>query len=229
MRLNKIFALALIVSAGWHIFWGLFFDLSLEDKQSVSNKEIIPVYYLSKSQIAKDRKPRITGIASSILPSTSLPQTDIMRPPFPEKKLPQTEQEMLDQRAKEVAEYKSEISLKKDFEPTIDRKTPDWTLPEKSSKEKGNPIKWETIKREIIQSYYPPLPEWAKEIGLTSNVTLQFTVAVNGEVKKIKTEKSSGDARLDLLASNALRRWKFLPSDKEAKGSIIINFQNAKK
>ncbi len=228
MSLNKIFGLALIISVGWHLFWGLFFDLSLGEKQTFSGKEIIPVYYIGKGQIIKNKPTRVTGVASSLLTPSSLPQMDLIRPPLPKGKLPQTEEEMLTKRAKEISENKTEISLKKDFEPTIDRKNlPDWVLPEESSKNKEYPIKWESAKREVTQSYYPELPQWAEEIWLKSNVILQFTVSANGEVKGITTEKSSGDAKLDLLAMNSLRRWKFLPSDKneEAKGIITINFK----
>jgi TonB family protein len=229
MSLNKVFGLALILSVGWHLFWGLLFDLSLDEKQIDSGKRIVPVYYIGKSSTPKDRTIRGIGIASSILSPSNLPQIDIIQPPFPSRKLPQTEEEMLAQRTKEMAEYKTEISLKKDPEPTIDRKSlPDWVLPEESSKEKEYPIKWETKKREVTQSYYPPMPEWAKEAGIISNVTIKFTVSAKGEVKEIRTEKSSGEARLDLLAINYLRRWQFLPSDKneESKGSLTVDFGN---
>ncbi|MDD5454665.1 MAG: TonB family protein [Candidatus Ratteibacteria bacterium] len=231
MSLNKIFGLALIISVGWHIFWGLFFDLSLEEKQTVPGREIIPVYYIGKGQIIKDRTTRVTGMASSILPPPSLPQIDIIQPPLPEKKLPQTEEEMLAQRAKEIKEYKTEISSKSNLEPTTGRKyLPNWILPKESSKNKEEPIKWETGKREVIQSYYPSMPQWAQEAGIISNVTLRFIVSGDGEVKEIRTEKSSGDTKLDLLATSYLRRWKFLPSDKNEKatGIITINFQSAK-
>lgn len=227
MSLNKVFGLALILSVGWHLFWGLFFDLSLEEKQMDSGKQIIPVYYIGKTPISKDRTIRGIGLASSVFPPSTLPEIDIIRPPLPSRNLPQTEKEMLAQRTKEIAEYKAEIVFKKDFEPTIDRKSlPDWVLPEESSKKKEEPIKWKMGKREVIQSYYPSLPQWAEEAGLISSVTLQFTVSANGEVKEIRTEKSSGEARLDLLAINYLRRWQFLPSDKneESKGLITIDF-----
>jgi len=227
MSLNKVFGLALILSVGWHLFWGLLFDLSLEEKQIDSSKQIVPVYYIGNSFIPKDRTIRGIGIASSILPPSDLPKMDIIQPPFPSRKLPQTEEEMLAQRTKEIAEYKTEVPLKKDFEPTIDRKSlSNWVLPEESLKKKEYSIKWETEKREVAQSYYPPMPKWAEEAGIISNVTLQFIVSVNGEVKEIRIEKSSGETELDILATNYLRRWQFLPSDKneQSKGLITINF-----
>ncbi len=227
MSLNKPFGLALILSVGWHLFWGLFFDLSLEEKQVCSDKQSVSVYYAGKSPIAKYTAMHEVGITSSVLPPPSLPKTDILRPPLPSKNLPQTEDEILSQRTKELNEYKMEIVFKEDLEPTIYRKPlPDWVLPEESIKQKEEIINWETGKREVVQSYYPPLPEWAKEAKIISKVTIQFTVSANGEVKEAQVEKSSGETRLDILATNYLRRWKFVPSDKneESKGSIIINF-----
>ncbi|MFH1548734.1 MAG: TonB family protein [Candidatus Omnitrophota bacterium] len=227
MHLSKIFGLALILSVGWHLFWGLLFDLSLDEKQLDSGKQIVPVYYIGNSSILKDKTIRGIGTASSVFPSPNLPEIDIIRPPLPSRKLPQTEEDMLAQRTKEITEYKTEIPFKEDLEPIIDRKfLPDWVLPEESLKEKKQPIKWKTEKREVIQSYYPPMPQWAQEAGIISNVTLQFSVSAKGEVKEIQTEKSSGEAKLDLLAINYLRRWQFLPSDKneESKGLITIDF-----
>ena len=226
MRFSRTFGLALILSVGWHLFWGLFFDLSLGEKV-LSPDKITPVYYVGKSLNSKGKIIREAG-TNSVLPPFNLPKIDLIQPPLPSKKLPGIEEEMLDKRAKEIAEYKTEISLKKDLASNLDRKPlPLWNLPKKSPKEKVYPIRWQGEIREIEHSYYPPYPDWAEEAGITSNVILKLLVAKDGNVKEVRVEKSSGETKLDLLAVNYLRRWQFLPSTKnsESAGLITIEFR----
>ncbi len=227
MRLSRTLGLALILSVGWHLFWGLFFDLSLEEKAVNSGGKIIPVvYYVGKSLAPKGRTMREAGTSSSFSQLT-LPKTSLIQPPIPSNKLPQVDKETLDKKAKEIAEYKTEISLNKKLEPKEERKfLPNWILPKKPSNEKEDPIQWQTEKREVVQSYYPPYPDWAEEAGIISNVTLQIKVSKQGDVIYIQIERSSGETKLDLLAMDYLRRWKFLPSSKDivSTGSITIEF-----
>lgn len=224
MGFNRIFGLALILSVVWHLSWSLFFDLSLE-KKVLSPEKITPVYYVGRSLSSKGKIATEAGI-SSVLPPFTLPKIDLIQPPLPSKKLPEIEEEMLDKRAKEIAEYKTEMSLKKDLASNLDRKAlPHWVLPEKSPKEKEYPIRWEGEIREIIHSYYPPYPEWVEEAGITASVILKLLVSKDGNVKEVRVEKSSGEAGLDLLAINYLRRWQFLPSNSESAGLITIEFR----
>jgi len=224
MRFNRIFGLALILSVVWHLSWGLFFDLSLGEKV-LSPDKITPVYYIGRSLSSKGKIVPEAGI-SSVLPPFTLPKIDLIQPPLPSKKLPGIEEERLDKRAKEIAEYKTEMSLKKDLASNLDRKPlPHWILPKKLHKEEGCPIQWEGEIREIVHSYYPPYPEWAEEAGITSSVILKLSVSKDGNVKEVRIEKSSGEAKLDLLAVNYLRRWQFLPLNSESTGLIRIEFR----
>ncbi len=148
--------MALVLSTGWHLFWGLFFDLSLEEKVS-SPIKIIPVYYVGRSLSPKGKIIREAG-TNSVLPPFTLPKTDLIQPPLPSKKVPEIEKEMLDEKAKEIAEYKTEISLKKDLASNLDRKSlPSWVLPQKSAKEKEYPIKWEGDKKGSCPQLLSPL------------------------------------------------------------------------
>jgi TonB family protein len=227
MNFNKTFLLALIVSVAWHLFWGLFFNLSL-GKQLLSPGKIIPIYYVGRNLDSKGQIIREAGTVSSVFPPFTLPKIDFIQPPLPLEKLPEIEEEMLNKTVKEIAEYRTEISIKKGLGLNLDREPPSsWILPQESPKEKEYPIQWEGEKREIIYSYYPSYPRWAEEAGIISTVTLKFWVSRDGYIKDIKMDKSSGEAKLDLLAISYLRRWQFLPSIKnvESVGSITMKFR----
>ena len=215
----------MILSAGWHLFWGLFFDLSLEEKAENPGKQMIPVYYIGKSPISKNRTIRGGGTVTSVFPQFTLPKPELIQPPLPSQKSPEIEEEMLARKSQEIAEYKMEPISNKTLEPDEGRKSfSNWILPPKTSKAKQYPIIWEGKEREIIYSYFPPYPQWAQEKGITSSVILKFKVSNNGNVKEVRIDKSSGETKLDLLAIDYLRRWQFLPLDSESAGLITMEF-----
>lgn len=66
--------------------------------------------------------------------------------------------------------------------------------------------------RRILETVLPPYPDWAREQGLIASVSLKFFVLHTGGVKgNITVQRSSGYAKLDNAAIQALRLWRFEP------------------
>lgn len=65
--------------------------------------------------------------------------------------------------------------------------------------------------RNILYSAVPKYPEWAKRRGIETSVKIKFLVNNQGYVYNISIIKKSGYLRLDLLAKEALKKWKFTP------------------
>ncbi|MGH8617296.1 MAG: TonB family protein [Burkholderiales bacterium] len=56
---------------------------------------------------------------------------------------------------------------------------------------------------------YPPAAKLAREEGL---IVLRVLVGADGEAEKVELRTSSGSARLDESALEAVRKWKFVPA-----------------
>ena len=84
--------------------------------------------------------------------------------------------------------------------------------------------------RGISKKVLPEYPDWAEEKGISSLVKIYFTVRADGSVRSnVEIRQSSGYAELDDLAKDALRKWKFQPtedssSDHDAWGIITFRF-----
>jgi TonB family protein len=228
MRFSKTFLLALIISVGWHISWGLLFNLSLGKEFSIQGK-IIPIYYVGKNLSSNGQILNTRGTVSSVLPPFALPEISLIQPPMPSENLPETEKEILSKRVKYIETHRTEPSLKESIKAKFKRiPLSSWSLPEGTPENKEIFIQWEDEQRNPIHSHFPPYPEWAEEAEIRTSVTLKFWVSRKGKVKKVIVEKSSGEARLDILASNYLRRWEFSPSVENdiSTGLITMNFSS---
>ncbi len=82
--------------------------------------------------------------------------------------------------------------------------------------------------RKIITQVAPEYPEWAQQQGIESTVVLEFTVDSAGDVKPtIIVRRTTGYQKLDDVAIQALRRWKFVPLtdvNRDEVGLITFNF-----
>ncbi len=84
--------------------------------------------------------------------------------------------------------------------------------------------------RGISKKVLPEYPAWAEEKGISAMVKIYFTVRADGSVRStLEIRQSSGYAELDELAKDALRKWKFQPTDassgeSDAWGVITFRF-----
>ncbi len=58
----------------------------------------------------------------------------------------------------------------------------------------------------------PGYPDLSRRLGEKGTVTLEILVKADGTVGEVKIKESSGYARLDKAAVNAIKRWRFVPA-----------------
>jgi len=69
--------------------------------------------------------------------------------------------------------------------------------------------------RQVITASVPPFPAWAKDQGIAeADVSIRFYVDPAGRVlESLRVEKTSGFGRIDRLAMEHLKLWRFAPTD----------------
>lgn len=67
--------------------------------------------------------------------------------------------------------------------------------------------------RQVVSASIPQFPQWAKEQGIVeSAVSIRFTVDPSGKVQEsMRVERTSGFGRMDRLAMEHLKLWRFAP------------------
>lgn len=82
-----------------------------------------------------------------------------------------------------------------------------------SETKKGVEIEGPLADRRVTASDIPPFPSWAHSQGiLEAAVSIRFTVNAEGAVMPgMRVERTSGYGRLDKLAMESLRNWRFEP------------------
>lgn len=72
--------------------------------------------------------------------------------------------------------------------------------------------------RQVLSSFVPQFPQWAKERGIDeADVAIRFNVDPSGRVlENMRVEKTSGFGRLDRLAMDSLKNWRFMPVEASA-------------
>lgn len=80
--------------------------------------------------------------------------------------------------------------------------------------------------RQIVFSKMPEYPSWAQEKGIEAFVKIYFEVSKDGEVivNSIKIEITSGYKKLDDVAINSLKSWKFASINNDGTQSGIVRF-----
>lgn len=78
---------------------------------------------------------------------------------------------------------------------------------------KGVEIEGPLADRKVVAYSVPSFPDWARQQGiLEAAVSIHFTVDAEGLVMpELRVERSSGYGRLDKLAMESLRSWRFAP------------------
>jgi TonB family protein len=79
---------------------------------------------------------------------------------------------------------------------------------------KGVQIEGPLADRRVAAYTVPPFPDWAKDQGiLEADVAIRFTVDEDGNVLPgMRVESSSSYGRIDKLAMEALKNWRFAPN-----------------
>jgi protein TonB len=65
---------------------------------------------------------------------------------------------------------------------------------------------------DYLQNPAPDYPAHAKRRRMQGTVMLDVAVSVNGAARNVRIAQSSGHAPLDTAASDAVKRWKFVPA-----------------
>jgi TonB family protein len=77
--------------------------------------------------------------------------------------------------------------------------------------------------RKVQKRVQPVYPELARRMHITGVVRISATVAPDGSVTEAKAV--SGNSMLSLAAEDAVKKWKFVPSDAQSTVDISFNFE----
>lgn len=94
-------------------------------------------------------------------------------------------------------------------------------------RKKGVEIEGPLADRKVASFELPEFPAWAREQGiLEAAVAIRFYVSPEGEVlPSLRVERTSGYGRLDRLALESLKKWKFVPLTVQERQWGIITFR----
>jgi TonB family protein len=96
------------------------------------------------------------------------------------------------------------------------------------SQKKGLEIEGPLAHRKVLYYYVPPFPAWARDQGiLEADVAVRFWVSPEGDVLSddMRIDQTSGYGDMDRLAMDALKKWKFSPTEGEEKQWGVITFR----
>jgi TonB family protein len=92
---------------------------------------------------------------------------------------------------------------------------------------KGVEIEGPLANRKIVAYSVPAFPDWARQQGiLEAAVAIHFTVDAGGLVMPgMRVERTSGYGRLDKLAMESLKSWRFAPMPGSGAQWGVITFR----
>ncbi|MGV3569980.1 MAG: energy transducer TonB, partial [Ramlibacter sp.] len=64
---------------------------------------------------------------------------------------------------------------------------------------------------DYLQNPQPPYPPMSKRLGEQGQVMLRVLIGADGSAQQVEVRRSSGFERLDNVARETVRRWKFVP------------------
>ena len=75
-----------------------------------------------------------------------------------------------------------------------------------------------------------PYPRWARREGFQGRLVISLEILKNGNVGRWRIEQSTGDAKLDQNAADAILTWKFHPAMQKGKPvttciEVPVNFE----
>jgi TonB family protein len=76
--------------------------------------------------------------------------------------------------------------------------------------------------RKLIDQPVPAYPPIARQVGLSGSVKVEVVVAPNGRVKDVKV--IGGHPLFVDSTLEALKKWKYAPSNTETTATLVFNF-----
>lgn len=94
-------------------------------------------------------------------------------------------------------------------------------------RKKGVEIEGPLASRPVASAIVPEFPAWARQQGmLEASVAIRFWVSPDGSVlPNMSVEQTSGYGRLDRLAMDSLKQWKFAPIAAQERQWGVITFR----
>lgn len=94
-------------------------------------------------------------------------------------------------------------------------------------RKKGVEIEGPLASRHVVSAVVPEFPDWARRQGvLEASVSIRFWVAPDGSVlPNMSVEHTSGYGRLDRLAMDSLKQWRFAPISARERQWGVITFR----
>ncbi|MDB5750902.1 MAG: tonB, partial [Ramlibacter sp.] len=82
---------------------------------------------------------------------------------------------------------------------------------------------------DYLHNPQPPYPAMSKRLGEQGQVMLRVLIAADGAADKVEVRRSSGYERLDSVAVDTVRRWRFVPGKRNGVAeamwfNVPINF-----
>lgn len=118
-------------------------------------------------------------------------------------------------------------SIAKKLGPSIAPAAPRREAQALEGKKKGVEIEGPLASRAVASAAVPEFPDWARRQGvLEAAVSIRFWVAPDGSVlPNMSVEHTSGYGRLDRLALESLKQWKFAPIAAQERQWGVITFR----
>ncbi|MCM8817067.1 MAG: TonB family protein [Candidatus Omnitrophica bacterium] len=79
--------------------------------------------------------------------------------------------------------------------------------------------------RPIISKFIPDYPLWAEKQGIEANIKIKIWINKEGFVSSTEIAETSGYRKLDLLAEQAIKKWRFASIDKDIDVWAIVTFK----
>jgi len=79
--------------------------------------------------------------------------------------------------------------------------------------------------RPIITKVIPQYPSWAEQQGIEANVKIKIWVNKNGLVQSTEVIETSGYRKLDAVAEESLKKWRFAEIEKDINVWAIVTFK----
>lgn len=192
--------------------------LALEEKR----QEAVALQRISAMQAEPGRRavaaPQMAALQEAEAPARSRIAETMA------KVLPTQELKLLPQPQMREAPEAIQRKLGRFIAPPLDRRGGPQALAEKK---KAVEIEGPLAGRQVVSYVLPEFPVWAREQGvLEAAVAIRFYVSPSGEVlPNMRVEQTSGYGRLDRLAMESLKKWRFALLAEEQKQWGVITFR----
>ena len=187
---------------------------------------MLAIYFISQKSMVLPTKPIVTApmLVSLIAPPAPLPElAPIVEPPKPIVEPKPT----LKKRVEKIRpiETPTQRLVEATTEPPVEEAKPvaqaepaivaeATKAPPKSLAVVEEKIEPPRFGVSYLNNPIPDYPPMSRRIGEEGRVLMKVLVTAEGDAAEVEIEKTSGSARLDHAAINAVKRWRFIPAKK---------------